>query len=38
MTPELFYGSLERDPQGRLAPRAGLTDCVTVYGGGARWM
>jgi general secretion pathway protein K len=36
ITPELYYGSLERDPQGRLTPRAGLADCVTVYGGGAQ--
>lgn len=32
MTPELFYGTLARDPQGRLTPRAGLRDCLTVYG------
>ena len=34
MTTELFYGSLQRDPAGRLAPRAGLVDCVSAYGGG----
>ena len=32
MTPELFYGSFERDEGKRLIPRAGLRDCVTVYG------
>jgi general secretion pathway protein K len=32
MTPELFYGTLVRDAQGRLAPRAGLRDCLSVYG------
>jgi len=32
MTPELFYGTYERDPQGRLLPRGGLKDCITVYG------
>jgi general secretion pathway protein K len=32
MTPELFYGSYERDPEGRLIPRPGLKDCVSVYG------
>jgi general secretion pathway protein K len=32
MTPELFYGKFERDPQGRLFPRGGLRDCLTVYG------
>jgi general secretion pathway protein K len=31
MTPELFYGTLERDPQGRLYPRGGLRECVSVY-------
>jgi len=34
MTPELFYGSFTRDPQGRLYPRTGLKDCVSVYGVG----
>lgn len=32
MTPELFYGSVMRDAQSRLQPRAGLKDCVSVYG------
>jgi general secretion pathway protein K len=32
MTPELYYGSIERGEGGRLAPRAGLRDCATVYG------
>ena len=34
MTPELFYGKFERDPQGRLIPRGGLRECLTVYGAG----
>jgi general secretion pathway protein K len=32
MTPELFYGTYERDAQGRLAPRRGMRDCLSVYG------
>ncbi len=32
MTPDLFYGSYGRDLEGRLQPRAGLKDCVSVYG------
>jgi general secretion pathway protein K len=32
MTPDIFYGSVIRDDQGRLQPRAGLRDCVSVYG------
>ncbi|MEO7142515.1 MAG: type II secretion system protein GspK [Bryobacteraceae bacterium] len=32
MTPELFYGSFSRDPQGQLVPRGGLRDCFSVYG------
>ncbi len=35
MTPDLFYGSYERDGEGRLVPRAGLMDCLTVLGAGA---
>lgn len=35
MTPELFYGGYERDGEGRLVPRGGLKDCLTVYGAGA---
>jgi general secretion pathway protein K len=34
MTPEIFYGNFVRDPQGRLYPRGGLKDCVSVYGVG----
>jgi general secretion pathway protein K len=34
MTPELFYGKFERDPQGRLYPRGGLRDVFTVHGPG----
>jgi general secretion pathway protein K len=33
MTPELFHGRLDRDAQGRLTPRAGLKDCVSISGG-----
>jgi len=36
MTPELFYGDYGTDAQGRLYPRGGFRDCVTVYGAGAR--
>jgi hypothetical protein len=36
MTPELFYGTVERDPQGQLRPLDGLTDCITVYGAGGQ--
>ncbi|MBI4877318.1 MAG: general secretion pathway protein GspK [Acidobacteria bacterium] len=32
MTPELFYVGYDRDAQGRLAPRPGLRDCISVYG------
>jgi general secretion pathway protein K len=32
MTPELFYGSVVRDAQGRLQPQSGLRDCLSVYG------
>lgn len=31
MTPELFYGGWTRTPEGRLASRPGLRDCLTVY-------
>src|SRR5260370_11390781 len=30
ITPELYYGGYDRDAQGRLAPRVGLRDCVSV--------
>jgi general secretion pathway protein K len=32
MTPELFYGTYEADEEGRLIPRGGLRDCLSVYG------
>ena len=32
MTPELFYGKFDSDPQGRLVPRGGLRDAITVWG------
>ena len=34
MTPDLFYGRFDRDPAGRLIPRGGLRDCLTVFGSG----
>ncbi len=34
MTPELFYGHYDRDASGRLIPRGGLRDSLTVYGSG----
>ena len=33
MTPELLYGRVERAPDGNWVPRAGLRDCLSVYGG-----
>jgi general secretion pathway protein K len=32
MTPELYYGGHIQDSEGRLVPRPGLADCVSVYG------
>jgi general secretion pathway protein K len=32
MTPELFYGTYVPDPEGRLIPRGGLRDCLSVLG------
>lgn len=32
VTPDLFYGSYTKNDQGRLIPRAGLRDCLSVYG------
>ena len=32
VTPELFYGNYISDAQGRLYPRGGLRDCLSVYG------
>lgn len=32
MTPEIYYGTYERDRAGNLLPRPGLKDCVSVYG------
>jgi general secretion pathway protein K len=32
MTPELFYGTWQRDPLGRLVPVGGLKDCLSPYG------
>lgn len=36
MTPELFHGMMAREAQGGLASRAGLKDCVSVYGSGGQ--
>ncbi|MEK7404911.1 MAG: hypothetical protein AAB225_07360 [Acidobacteriota bacterium] len=36
MTPDLFHGSYVTDAEGRLHPRGGFRDCVTVYGGAGR--
>jgi general secretion pathway protein K len=33
MTPELFYGTYDRNAGGRLTPRHGAVDCLSVYGG-----
>ena len=32
MTPELYYGGYDRNAEGRLIPRAGLADCLSVFG------
>lgn len=32
VTPELFYGNYVSDARGRLYPRGGLRDCLSVYG------
>jgi general secretion pathway protein K len=32
MTPELFYGNYVADTEGRLYPRGGLRDCLSVWG------
>ena len=32
MTPELYHGGFVRNAAGRLQPRAGLKDCISVYG------
>lgn len=32
MTPDLFYGTITHDINGRLVPIGGLRDCVTVFG------
>ncbi len=37
MTPELFYGTYERDSEGRLRRRSGFRDCVSVYGSAGRF-
>lgn len=34
MTPELFHGTYIRDTEGRLVPRTGLRDCLSVYPAG----
>jgi general secretion pathway protein K len=32
ITPDLYYGGYNRDAEGRLVPRTGLKDCVSVFG------
>ncbi len=32
MTPELYYGGYDRNAEGQLIPRAGLADCLSVFG------
>jgi general secretion pathway protein K len=32
MTPELYYGGYNHDAAGRLVPRNGLRDCISVFG------
>ncbi|MBI3210448.1 MAG: general secretion pathway protein GspK [Candidatus Solibacter usitatus] len=34
VTPELFHGSYARDEEGRLYPRPGLKDCLSVFSNG----
>lgn len=34
MTPELFHGTYIRDAEGKLVPRSGLKDCLSVYPSG----
>ncbi|MCZ2148273.1 MAG: general secretion pathway protein GspK [Bryobacterales bacterium] len=34
MTPDLFHGAYTRDTTGRLIPKPGLRDCLSVYSGG----
>jgi len=36
MTPEIFYGRYDHEPSGRLIPRGGLRDCLTVWGTGSK--
>lgn len=35
VTPELYYGRFDRGPEGALIPRAGLSDCLSVFTPGA---
>jgi general secretion pathway protein K len=35
MTPELFHGTYVRNVEGRLEPRPGYRDCLSVFGGGS---
>lgn len=37
MTPEIFYGGFQDQIDGSAALRAGLRDCITVYGGSASY-
>ncbi len=36
MTPDIFYGRYDHEPSGRLIPRGGLRDCLSVWGSGNR--
>jgi|SRR5579871_857221 len=36
VTPDLFYGSFQRDAQGNLSPHAGLRDCLSVWASGGQ--
>jgi general secretion pathway protein K len=38
MTPDIFYGTYEREPVGqqRLVPTGGLNDCLSVFGSNAQ--
>jgi general secretion pathway protein K len=36
MTPDIFYGRYDHEPSGRLIPRGGLRDCLTVWGASSK--
>jgi general secretion pathway protein K len=37
MTPDLYYGTYDRDPAGQLVRRGGLDQCVSIYGSSDRF-